>query len=462
MERPKKFTAVSSFKTDRPMTGQAYPTTLDDPTVVVNDVILTTEISPATSASQSPQDRLNTTASARKKLWEVDHRYCCSLIGTCASLTDLRKIVRKCRLHDLYNLSDYHLHTSFVNAAGKPHAPIRALNKLLDKKYDSSIRRFSAVTSESIEKLWAEAVSGGDIAGAYWSIMTHRTTSSALLETALGTVHMMSHLNGASTQKELYKASQTLLENQCLRKKLIKVQKGCEVLRAENVTITAKLNLSKAKLCSLRKTIDQQQTNDASDEVKHREQEKQRLLETISQLRLSHNRQQGQILKIQSENACLSQNQSILEQKLKASEDERAAVEQLLEIHLRLHAPSISSPGPIEHTNLEQCSILYVGGRERQQAHFRSIVERLNGKFFYHDGGIQGGVQHLESLLHRCDIVYCPVDCCSHEAVARIQRHCTRHQKQCVLLRRASLSAFTHALQDLSTNTSNQKISSFI
>ena len=129
---------------------------------------------------------------------------------------------------------------------------------------------------------------------------------------------------------------------------------------------------------------------------------------------------------------------------------ERDALEATL---AQLLAPDCSScatqEGCRSDTNLCGRCILYVGGRSRQCAQFRTLVERQNGQFIHHDGGLHGGRLRLGSLLPQADAVLCPLDCVSHDAENRVKQFCKRHGKRLVLLPRSSLAAFTRGLNEL-------------
>ena len=64
-----------------------------------------------------------TPAVLRRKLWELERHYHCSVIGTCLTLTELRKIQRQLKgiVHALD--TDYDLHRVFVVAVqiGRAH-----------------------------------------------------------------------------------------------------------------------------------------------------------------------------------------------------------------------------------------------------------------------------------------------------------------------------------------------------
>lgn len=70
----------------------------------------------------------------------------------------------------------------------------------------------------------------------------------------------------------------------------------------------------------------------------------------------------------------------------------------------------------------------------------------INGRFIHHDGGREDGRQLLGTILPQADVVLCPLDCVSHDAVNRIKRFCSKHAKQLVFMQRVCLSAFARSL----------------
>ena len=91
--------------------------------------------------------------------------------------------------------------------------------------------------------------------------------------------------------------------------------------------------------------------------------------------------------------------------------------------------------------------VAYVGGRAGIVSHFRALVERLNGHFVYHDGGIEDHEGQLGRILGQADVVLCPVDCVSHRASLRAKTFCKRTAKPFVPLRSAGLSSFVTGLR---------------
>jgi len=70
----------------------------------------------------------------------------------------------------------------------------------------------------------------------------------------------------------------------------------------------------------------------------------------------------------------------------------------------------------------------------------------MNGRFIHHDGGVEESAQRLSSLVSQSDMVICPLDCVSHNAMHSIKRDCKQQGKSLQFLRQSSLATFTHGL----------------
>ena len=104
----------------------------------------------------------------------------------------------------------------------------------------------------------------------------------------------------------------------------------------------------------------------------------------------------------------------------------------------------------IGNVDLSGKRILYVGGRSKLAPHLRALVERHNGHFDHHDGGLEDSRGGLEYNLTGADMVFCPVDCVSHDACLRVKRHCQQQAKQFIPLRTSGISAFAAGLRQFS------------
>ena len=99
---------------------------------------------------------------------------------------------------------------------------------------------------------------------------------------------------------------------------------------------------------------------------------------------------------------------------------------------------------PLELAGL---TILYVGGRAHNVVQLRMLVERSGAVFLHHDGGMGDRMGLLESHVATADMVFFPVDCVSHNAVAVVKRVARRLGKRYLPLRSSGLASFVIALR---------------
>ena len=84
-------------------------------------------------------------------------------------------------------------------------------------------------------------------------------------------------------------------------------------------------------------------------------------------------------------------------------------------------------------------AVLCVGTHGAHAAVAQRVVEMVGGHFLHHDGRDDGGsdgydAAALEASLVAADLVICQTGCLSHGAYWRVQDHCRRTGKQCVLV----------------------------
>jgi hypothetical protein len=156
-----------------------------------------------------PEANRGETALGRHKLWELDPGSHCSLVGTCLSLHDLRRLLRRADITVAPGTPDYDIHGYFVKESRCRSPLSKLIHKTLDRKYAPHIARFrSAACVDDLWALWRKATNEGDIAGAYWALMTHKTTPRAIGIRAHNEVHMLSHLMGRSSRKDTKRGRQ--------------------------------------------------------------------------------------------------------------------------------------------------------------------------------------------------------------------------------------------------------------
>lgn len=82
-------------------------------------------------------------------------------------------------------------------------------------------------------------------------------------------------------------------------------------------------------------------------------------------------------------------------------------------------------------------AVLCVGTQGAHAAVAQRVVEMVGGHFLQHDGHADDGEyddEALEASLVAADLVICQTGCLSHGAYWRVQDHCRRTGKQCVLV----------------------------
>jgi hypothetical protein len=75
---------------------------------------------------------------ARKRIWDLSGQYHCSIIGTCLSAGELRKLLAKLDMAAPGD-SDHDLHGRGVGVAGRQDMAGKLLNKVLDDRHQVTI-----------------------------------------------------------------------------------------------------------------------------------------------------------------------------------------------------------------------------------------------------------------------------------------------------------------------------------
>ncbi|MGF7210181.1 hypothetical protein GGE65_004784 [Skermanella aerolata] len=365
---------------------------------------------------------LSKSARSRRKLWEVPSHLHCSVIGTCLSMDDLRKLTRKGGMRISDDATDYCVHSYFVREAGTETKLARMLHKMLDDKHAVDIKRFSAVASDAaaIEALWEKAMDNGRVAGAYWAVLSLRCAPSELVTSVYGQVHMLSHVLGGYNRNAIQRLAAA--EKQV-----------ADLTRHRDAALSAKLELERAKekrICELENELCRLRASGPSNiSVTVDTRETVRLKERLARA----------------------------EQRISAERERRRAAEarleqlQLLDMDVPAERPgqSAETPAPAQRPVVDvagQC-VLYVGGRQALVPHIRSAIERRQGRLLHHDGGLEQAPKILETLVTQADMVFCPLDCISHSACLRVKRLCQRLDKPFMVLRTSGASSLVRALR---------------
>jgi hypothetical protein len=90
--------------------------------------------------------------------------------------------------------------------------------------------------------------------------------------------------------------------------------------------------------------------------------------------------------------------------------------------------------GPVVRAGLREKAVLCIGQDESSASVAQQVVEMAGGHFLHHDGSDNEDAAALEASLSAADLVICQTGCVSHGAYWRVQDHCKRTGKQCVLV----------------------------
>jgi hypothetical protein len=390
---------------------------------------------------------LPASAPRRTKLAELDPNVHCSIIGTCLTTHELRKLVpRYAATLDRKHASDLEIHHTAVELSTDGGPAAKELNKALDLRHALAIRRFKTAEDEAaLGKLWREALANGDVPGAYWALMTHPASGFELRRTAFGDVHMLSHLVGASNRADI--------------RRLAALEEECRALKDQNARLHARLHELGGQHQTSVRALEQLASKPAMPAPADDDaaQLRQALVEREQKLLLHTARRAEAERQLAAREEALQAAHDELRQ-LREERDHARAETQVLEA--ALETALNEAPGGAASANdsaagalaqLKGRCIVYVGGRPGSSATLVNLVAGAGGELLVHDGGIEDRRGLLSSMLSRADFAVFPVDCISHNAMQIAKQTCARLGVIIHPLRAASVASFLELLQRLAT-----------
>ncbi|TCT17984.1 DUF2325 domain-containing protein [Thiobaca trueperi] len=412
---------------------------------------------PAASAEvieilRRPQPPLAPVKSGRRKLWDVPHKYHCPIIGTCLTVAELRRIGERHAWRTCARPTDYEIHISFVSAASERNSLSLATQKLLEKKYAATVKRYdSARTPEALIALWSESLASGEVPGALWALMTHPRADQSVLVLAYEDVHMLSHQIGAGQRADLKRLTETRAELARLQREFDTLQKRFRQQSGE----------SEQRIARLETTLREREAE--CERLARRERELVEQVSASGALERQHllTRLENELADAQSRLETSGREAANWRQqwesaqadirRMDAARLEKEAECEALERLVTLHLTNPCTDCPNEtcdcRADLAGRLVLCVGGRKPLVEQYRHLVARCNGRFDHHDGGLEDSHHRLEAMLAAADAVVCATDYVSHSAYYRTKRFCKRLDKPHILLGNSGLSAFALALE---------------
>jgi Uncharacterized protein conserved in bacteria (DUF2325) len=408
-----------------------------EPKPSLTPATLRSSMASALTPARDAAAKLSASSKRRTQIWELHQSLHCSIIGTCLSSGELRRLLVRLQVEGAETADDHDLHVIGVLLAGRSKAGAKHLQKALDRRHHSSLSQFAkAKDAAAVSALWEEALGRGDIPGAYWALLTHPAATDAMVKDVFGKVHMLSHLVGAANRADIRRLRQLEEDNAALTAKLERQQRQLrdgftgrdETIRRLNGMLARAAN-QEAIVPSFAAAEDSRAVKDALAELDkrlaHESSRRERLEQRLASVSGALNDAERARVRAECELETLHQELALLESRLGAS---------------------LPTADAADGLDLHGMTVLYVGGRANQAPQLKGLIESTKGRFLYHDGGIEHSATLLPGLLSRADIAVFPVDCVSHDAVGAVKRVCGQLGKRYLPLRTSSLACLLAGL----------------
>ncbi|MEM8794945.1 MAG: DUF2325 domain-containing protein [Pseudomonadota bacterium] len=364
----------------------------------------------------------------RLKLWEIQEPIHCSVVGTCASVDDIKNLAKKVGIRLLPDAPDYAVHGYLVEKTTHDTPFARAFQKLLDQRFQGAIRKVQKTNGkDELQELWSTMVDNGFIAAGYWALMTSGNVPSDTKELIYGDVHMYSHLAGSCFRRKSQEAS--LLQN--------RLNELEDRIKRNDRSFSDTLGARDQKIAEMQERIDQLEKQSAkSEQPDHRSGRDERVGRKLLKL----------------ERALVAARQRARHAEARSTELEHKLDQVKEKRRVRPFRPdngSNATPDVNIDTDKSPIKILYVGGRRGQIRGLKSIAEKNTATLVHHDGGIEDMIGRLDPAVASVDCVMCPIDCVSHAACLRAKKLCVKSNIPFLPLRTSSQSALNAAILEV-------------
>lgn len=382
----------------------------------------------------------------RRTIWELASNLHCSICGTCMSINEQRKMLKRLRIDD-QNYRDYEIHAIFSNNLHRENKLSRMVNSYLNKKYRWEIERYATMEESQLMSIWQEKIKEGDICGLFWVMVTNRSISQEAANIVIGEVHMLSHLNGGICRHERMKLNQLSEERKKLKYRLhrskIEAGKWAEELEAARVCIN-KLEMQVRQLQA-----------DAVSDAQSREYEK--ILDTLKTdndvLRKRLNETDGRCRDYQGESRKFKkENEQLQSEVLLQKQTIVDLCREIKKLSVFKGRDDAGHERPAEQTR--RGNLLLVGGNCGSNSHYRDLAQNLGWEYRHHSGCLGGGRQTLMDMLKWSDLILCSTDINSHGAVHCVKELAPKLNKEYCLLGNTSLSGIARVLAERSDSHS--------
>lgn len=367
---------------------------------------------------------------ARLKTWQLSPSLHCSIIGTCLTASELRQLLVKVGDHNAKSATDHILHSRGVQLAGQRDGAGKLLNKALDNRHGTAIRQTSKLSAVAdLRTYWREAFDRGDIAGAYWAVLSHPATDADLIKDVFGEVHMLSHLVGSASRLDIARLNQLQAALDEANRKLARQEQRLAEAASERAKLQSELGALKQRVSEL----------SAKREPAPLPIDKTRDSERKAPDQQSRNSALAEQLQAAREEAKLMA--------ARAAEAEKLAA-QLQSENEALEARKGGDRDTPSSLALDGQVVLYVGGRRRLHDRLKSVAAEAGASIMFHDGGLEDNTSLLPAYVGRADLVVFPVDNISHAGMGITKKLCYEGGKPLVPMRSAGLGSFAAVIAE--------------
>jgi hypothetical protein len=384
-----------------------------------------------------------------KHVWQIPAHLKCHLVGTCLSVNEHKKILKRCG-HRVKGLTAYGLHQAIMGHMENENRISRKIDRFLKHKYSEDLSALKDLDGDDFHTQWERRFSSGRMEGIFYVAAVKPDLDDEILHEVFGDVHMAGHANMAVIMDMRKRLERQKIANQKLSALLQQQKRHNKTLREKMVFFEKRL--AEAQL------IMGDPKRDARSSQKNRQVAKADA--AIRELKVKLRDTEGQI-------RCQQQQLRLLERekrRLQIDYFDIKSTNQMLATEIKTLIAQISASFSCTQTCSKQCPeyslcarrILVVGGITRMKHLYRELIESSGGEFEYHDGYMKAGQKTLEMKVRRSDLVLCPVNCNSHGACHKVKAFCKKYGKPIRMLPGSSLSMISGALLENGSQNSLQ------
>jgi len=395
---------------------------------------------------KQPQEAATRLPKARKpagplRIWEIQGRLQCPLIGACLTVSEHRILLQKGGLPSR-RLSPYQMHRTVMEHLNDENRLSVKVDAYLRHKYRHSAPELLALDPEAFMEAWRESFRKGEIEPAFYAAAVRGDLSCACMSEVFGETHMLCHANMDEVMKARQKVAFHEHTNRLLVRSIEKERRFSREVRRKNKGLLQSLkeaahsgqprNRPVPAPASSPLRCAESLTAENLTLRRRLEDAQRRLGETEARLHRSE-KERDRLEKEAAGDRAL--NESL-------SEEVSSLIVRLAEATRRM----ASCKEPCCRSSLCERRVLVVGGLTRMRDLYRRLVESHGGRFEYHDGYMKQGKQDLDAQVRRADMILCPVSCNSHGACLLVKKLSAKYGKTVKMLPSSGLSYLSREL----------------